>query len=609
MTSKRRVSKRVFHEEWTRDYLFIPWQGKALCMVCSKVIAHIKVFNIKRHYNAFHKDIYSHVCGTSRYDLVQHLRNGLPLSGQKPVKKLDRTATHEVAMRIVGSGRSCDDGNFLKDCMVAVAKLVIPDKVKVFEDLDLSTETLKSNIDDISRSLNSRLVRLSKEFSCYSLAIDDYRDHTADVQFITFIRGVTKDLTVVEEYLGVISNEEATSSGKFCHSIIKLLSDRCPQLQLESLVGITANKSSIVSKELNSVASLLKSNVELNDFSGLLGMADSVVVIHCFLRQVAHCMQILTADDALEVANKCIDLLRANPDFQIPSLSDSLLAESQKSHLEHPEVGWIENVKILEPFFQHIDHIQNFLKDNNITLTTKDGADICSMLSDTAWLVDLAFLVDISRHIEAMFLSLTSSSQFISEIYFSVEKFKCSLSVFKSQIEKGDLANFPSILSLVVRKEHDADFIKYGLMCKDLDDGFKKSFKDLSTTTEHLQLFCNPFLYDAKDMVKSIFFERELNHLKSDCMLRELFEQTSLHDFYKYMDEEAYPCLVGNARFWIAQFGTTYNCKIIYGNVVKRKASLINSISNNSCLDAELLLSSSVKQKSLSTMSSCNVDC
>ena len=53
---------------------------------------------------------------------------------------------------------------------------------------------------------------------------------------------------------------------------------------------------------------------------------------------------------------------------------------------------------MLERFFALVAEIEKFLQEKNPTLSTRNGASAVKLLSDHDWLLDLAFLVDITQH-------------------------------------------------------------------------------------------------------------------------------------------------------------------------------------------------------------------
>ena len=76
-TSKKRKlanEGRVFNEKWLQNYFMMENSGKSLCLVCKKVIAVMKEYNVKRYYEAQHKMQYEKYYGKSRIEIADCLK-------------------------------------------------------------------------------------------------------------------------------------------------------------------------------------------------------------------------------------------------------------------------------------------------------------------------------------------------------------------------------------------------------------------------------------------------------------------------------------------------------------------------------------------------------
>ena len=72
----------------------------------------------------------------------------------------------------------------------------------------------------------------------------------------------------------------------------------------------------------------------------------------------------------------------------------------------------------------------------------------------------------------------------------------------------------------------------------------------------------------------------ELLDLRSNEGLRDVYKEQSLLQFYSQLQEETYPVLLKNARFWIAQFGSTYRCEQGFSVMKLNKSKLRSQLTD-----------------------------
>ena len=60
-SNKRKINEegQKFQEKWELNYFCIYIKNKILCMICNDTISVAKEYNIKRHYDTNHKELYS----------------------------------------------------------------------------------------------------------------------------------------------------------------------------------------------------------------------------------------------------------------------------------------------------------------------------------------------------------------------------------------------------------------------------------------------------------------------------------------------------------------------------------------------------------------------
>nr|CAI5862066.1 unnamed protein product [Callosobruchus analis]CAI5865707.1 unnamed protein product [Callosobruchus analis] len=121
MEKKRKIDSecRKFKDQWNIQYFVIESSNKALCLICSESIAVL----IKR---------------SLRTEKFEAMKRGLK-SQQSSFTKLKTEqeaatrASFRVAFEIAKRGKPFTDGEMIKECIIAVAEEMCPEKVKLLK--------------------------------------------------------------------------------------------------------------------------------------------------------------------------------------------------------------------------------------------------------------------------------------------------------------------------------------------------------------------------------------------------------------------------------------------------------------------------------------------
>ncbi|CAH0404350.1 unnamed protein product [Chilo suppressalis] len=77
------------------------------------------------------------------------------------------------------------------------------------------------------------------------------------------------------------------------------------------------------------------------------------------------------------------------------------------------------------------------------------------MLKNEKWLTDLAFLTDITMHLNTINLELQDKGKTIIELISVVNAFKSKLQLMKDQLKGKDLKHFPSLKTRIPQMNYD----------------------------------------------------------------------------------------------------------------------------------------------------------
>ncbi|XP_056630659.1 general transcription factor II-I repeat domain-containing protein 2-like [Diorhabda sublineata] len=129
MGKKRKIDSecRKLKDQWNIQYFVIESSNKALCLIYNESIAVLKENNIKRHYKTEHSQNYSKYTGSLQTEKFEAMMRGL---------KSQQSSLTKVAKR----GKPFTDGEMIKECIIAVAEEMGPEKVNLLKTVSMWLE-------------------------------------------------------------------------------------------------------------------------------------------------------------------------------------------------------------------------------------------------------------------------------------------------------------------------------------------------------------------------------------------------------------------------------------------------------------------------------------
>lgn len=241
-TKKRKITeeKRVFQEKWTEQYFFVSVKDKPVCLVCTETIAVMKEFNIKRHYDTKHAVRFESLSGSLRTAKLNELKRQL-VHQQSVFKKQTSEndslvkASYIVAEKIARASKPFIEGEFVKECLVAVAEVVCPQQKKLFEKISLSASTVTRRVEEIGEEIEQCLKEKIAKFVYYSIALDESTDISDTAQLAIFIRGIDCNFNITEE-LATLFPMKGTTRGIDIFTALDATLDKLG-LKLNNLAG------------------------------------------------------------------------------------------------------------------------------------------------------------------------------------------------------------------------------------------------------------------------------------------------------------------------------------------------------------------------------------
>lgn len=572
-TKKRKIcdEHRFFNNSWVDLYFFVEHKGKPLCLICQKTVAVMKEFNIKRHYDSEHKSTFENIIGDLRKIKVNHFKSLLNSQQNIFKKQISQNksivrASYVVSQIISKNNRPFTDAEFIKKCMLAVVDEICPDKKKDFEDISLSARTCVRRTEELGNNLMQQLKDKINSFNFFSLAMDESTDVCDTAQLLIFIRGIDDNFNVYEELADLCSLKGTTTGEDLFESIDKSLNNL--GLEWKKLVSVTTDGGKNMSGSNKGVVGRIKKKMLQNDY-------EIPMNFHCIIHQEALCCKVLACQEVMSVVISSIHFIRKNGlgHRQFQHFLDEIESE-YGDVIYFSEVRWLSRGAALKRFFDLRLEIEMFMNEKN---------KIVSELSDESWILELAFLTDITTFLNELNIKLQGKGKLLSDMYTDIKSFQVKLKLLYNNFDQQILYHFSccksAIESFVKPLQWDLIKPKFLNIIEQLQNEFSTRFDDFYKYDKEIKLFQNPFQVDINNVKNNL--QMEVIELQNDEVLKNSFrEATSLPQFYSCLPITTFPGIRQFAQKLIAAFASTYICEQTFSIVKYRKSKHSSRLSD-----------------------------
>lgn len=558
-TSKKRKigsENRAYQEHWESDYLITNNNGKLQCLVCMQIVSVSKEYNVKRHYSTMHEEKYKKYEGESRNVMIADLRKKLKQQTGM-FSKITQTqtsalyASYAVSLELAKAKKPFADGNIVKRCAVEMAK-AFGDAgiVEKFELVPLSNQTVQRRVTDMGEQVGKSLLGLVERSNNYyfSLCLDESTDQTDVSQLLIFIRITQEDFSTNEELLEICALH-GTTKGKDIYDAVKNSVDKFGDFYKCSSI-VTDGAPAMVGKKSGFVGLLRENGV-------------TCPTIHCVIHQEALCGKSIKQNQVFKLVVKVINMIRGGNRALLHRQLRQFLEDMEAEYGDLPlynQVRWLSSGKCLERFFQIRKEIPAFLNQ----FVSSDTTQLEEDLQNTDFLKQLAFLTDITSHLNELNLKLQGRNQLVSDLIGNINGFRNKLRILKFSLENNDLAHFSSCRRLAEElKDEVLDFSVCGANIQEIIDEFNARFKEFERLKSSVLLFNNPLGVDIEDQQTDL--QLELCDLQADTFLQTRQEKGP--DFFKLLSNERFPNLRKFGQKMTSMFGSTYICESVFSTM------------------------------------------
>lgn len=559
MAKKRKVDTegRLFQERWETEYFFCEFKDRPICLLCLESVSVFKEYNLRRHFETTHQQRYGAMDGEQRLQKVTELKRNI----QQQQNMFNRGKTQSegavkasfiIAEEIAKSGKPFTEGEFVKNCMIKVCDVVCPDKQQAFANVSLTRNTMASRVDELASDLQMQLKVKAKEFVAFSLAADESTDRTDTAQLSVFIRGVDSQLSVTEELLDVKSIHGTTTGQDIFEQVEQCINET--ELPWNKLVGLTTDGAPAMCGARNGLVAKVRERM------GHTG--EELTAYHCIIHQEALCGKVLGMEHVMTVVTKTVNFIRArglnHRQFR------ALLEEEDSVHQDvpyHTEVRWLSRGKVLRRFYETRMEIAHFMDSKGRAIAE---------LEDEKWLSDLAFMCDITEHLNVLNLKLQGRGQLITDMRDAVKAFQIKLRLWESQMRQGNFAHFPICQSVSSTITTTFPREVYAEKLNGLKAEFSRRFADFESQKFNFDLFANPFAIDVDTAPEHL--QLELIELQCNGALKTKYQSVGAGEFARFIPDTM-PQLRLHAARIMCMFGSTYACEQLFSVMKINKSS------------------------------------
>ncbi|KAL4096394.1 hypothetical protein QTP88_021356 [Uroleucon formosanum] len=444
---------------------------------------------------------------------------------------------------IAKCNRPFNDSEFIKKCMLAVVNEICPKKKKQFEDISLSARTCVRRTEELGTNLIFKLKEKVSKFDCFSIATDESTDVCDTAQLLIFIRGIDFNFNISEDLAELCSLKGTTTGEDLFIEIDKTFKKHLSWNKLVSVTTDGDRNMSGINKGL-----IGRINAEMVE-----ERHEAPMIFHCIIHQEALCCKVLAWKDVMNIVVSTVNYIRKNAlahrQFKI------FLEECDAEYgdvIYFSEVRWLSRGVVLKRFF---------ILRNEINIFMSEKGKIVPELSNEKWVLNLAFLTDITTLLNELNTKLQSKDKLLSDMYSNIKSFQVKLKLLHKHINEQHLDHFVCCKTVLESTKSTLNWettkINFLNIIENLQNEFSIRFSDFYVQENKIKLFQNPFSVDIDDVESNL--QMEVIELQNNDILKNAFKESNdLKIFYSSLSEIDFKGIKSFAKKMITAFGSTY---------------------------------------------------
>lgn len=575
MSSERRKKTYHFHSEWEGESFFTNVKENCVCLICGTTVATAKRHNVERHFTTCHKNYHvNYPPGSAlRTEKARELKAALGKQQSfftRPVKNSQKAteASFRATHFLMKKKKAFSDGEVLKEAMMIIANTVLKDEkngtdiLSTLSDVQLGASTMARRVSAMSGNLTEQLDWDLASCRWFSIQCDESVDSSSTAQLMIFILMVFDDFSTKEELLTLLPLKTTTRGVDIYNAVKSFFVEK--KVPLEKLVSVTTDGAPAMTGRHAGFIAHCKGDIDFPPF----------LYYHCIIHQQAICAKVTGFEHVMTPVVKIINGIRskAKQHRTFKVLLEELSAE-YGGLLLHTEIRWLSRGRILQRFLSLLGEIKEFMQSK--------GEDT-SLLEDTEWILDLAFLTDITGKLNHLNCELQGKGKTVGDMISSV---KAKMSIFSMHLQRKKVLHFPSVQSVLkgnasASETFDKAAEKYFQVINRLGQEFENRFCDFDQLEPCVSFISNPFMQVDTTCIAeqlSVTFNLDVGQVEIEIVTL----QNDLHlkanqaapNFWCLADTEKYSGVCTATMKVASMFGSTYLCESAFSvmNFIKNK--------------------------------------
>ena len=253
--------------------------------------------------------------------------------------------------------------------------------------------------------------------------MDESTDFTDKVQLTCYVRCYVQD-KFYENLLGIAALEDRTTSKDILDALVSIVEG---EIKSEKFVAITTDGAPIMLGKQSGLVSWLK---ELDP---------DICSYHCIIHQIVLCASLgQQYASAMMDVMKTVNYLRAISALhhrKLRAFLQDAIDAKFNDLLLHNNVRWLSKGHVVERFWELREELKELLGQDE----TVKGKQFGSIFNNQEKMKTIAFLADLTSHLENLNKKLQGKELNICELVSTVGAFQHKLSLFRDNLKAGQL--------------------------------------------------------------------------------------------------------------------------------------------------------------------------